>query len=59
MKERIKQLISLPEWNQQRLSIKLKVSINTVKSWTRKRGNKTPCKLIAIELEKIFEAVGI
>jgi len=59
MKERIKELISLPEWNQEKLSFKLNVSIHTVKSWTRKTGNKNPNKWVAVELEKILDRVGL
>ena len=59
MRDRIKALLNLPEWNQQRLCKELNVSINTVKSWTRKTGAKTPNKWIMPTLEKILKKEGI
>ena len=55
MRDKIKALLKVPGWNQQRLSEELNVSINTVKSWTRKTGAKNPNKWIQPRLLEIFE----
>lgn len=59
MRDKIKALLKVPEWNQARLAEELNVSINTVKSWTRKTGAKTPNKWIQPTLGKIFKEAGI
>lgn len=53
-KEKIR---ALP-YSQLDLAIKLDVSINTVKSWTRTK-HKTPSKPIMEKLEKLFKKVGL
>lgn len=59
MKEKIKELLQTPEWSQEKLSLRLNVSINTVKSWTRKTNPNIPNKWITPELEKLFDKAGI
>lgn len=59
MRDKIKALLKIHGWNQQRLSEELNVSIDTVKSWTRKTGAKNPNKWIQPTLLKFFEEDGI
>ena len=59
MRDRIKALLKTPGWNQQRLADELKVSIYTVKDWTRTAKAITPNKWIQPRLLEIFEEEGI
>lgn len=53
-KEKIK---ALP-YSQQELAVKLDVSINTVKSWTRKTP-RNPNRWVMKELAKLFKKAGL
>lgn len=59
MRDKIKALLKVSGWNQQRLSKELNVSIDTVKSWTRKTGAKNPNKWIQPKMLELFEENGI
>ena len=59
MRDKIKALLKIEGWNQKRLAAELKVSIYTVKDWTRTTKPVTPNKWIQPTLLKIFEKEGI
>ena len=59
MRDKIKALLKVPGWNQQRLADELKVSIHTVKSWNRITKSRKPGRWIQSRLLEIFEEEGI
>jgi len=57
MQDRIIELREYYGWTQEKLSLKLDVSIHTIKSW--EYGRRTPNRFIMDKLNKLFAKAGI
>lgn len=61
MIEKIKLLLECPEWNQEKLALKLNVKLDTVKSWTRsnQKTRRNPNKWVMPKLQQLLDKAGI
>jgi len=59
LKEKLNELKESRGWNNEDLAIKLDVSLNTVKSWNRKKKPSTPNKWIMKEINELLRTSGI